>query len=43
MTELRHLSGAANLNYFWNFGGILMIMLISQIITGIVLVDALHP
>ncbi|MGL5117397.1 MAG: cytochrome b [Beijerinckiaceae bacterium] len=29
-----------NLNYFWTFGGILMIMLVSQIITGIVL--AMH-
>jgi ubiquinol-cytochrome c reductase cytochrome b/c1 subunit len=29
-----------NLNYFWTFGGILMVMLTSQIITGIVL--AMH-
>jgi ubiquinol-cytochrome c reductase cytochrome b subunit len=29
-----------NLNYFWTFGGILMIMLVSQIVTGIVL--AMH-
>jgi ubiquinol-cytochrome c reductase cytochrome b subunit len=29
-----------NLNYFWTFGGILSIMLVSQIITGIVL--AMH-
>ncbi len=29
-----------NLNYFWTFGGILMVMLMSQIITGIVL--AMH-
>lgn len=29
-----------NLNYFWTFGGILMIMLVSQILTGIVL--AMH-
>jgi ubiquinol-cytochrome c reductase cytochrome b/c1 subunit len=29
-----------NLNYFWTFGGILMVMLVSQIITGIVL--AMH-
>jgi ubiquinol-cytochrome c reductase cytochrome b/c1 subunit len=29
-----------NLNYFWTFGGILTIMLVSQIITGIVL--AMH-
>jgi ubiquinol-cytochrome c reductase cytochrome b/c1 subunit len=29
-----------NLNYFWTFGGILMVMLVAQIITGIVL--AMH-
>jgi ubiquinol-cytochrome c reductase cytochrome b subunit len=29
-----------NLNYFWTFGGILMVMLVSQIITGVVL--AMH-
>jgi ubiquinol-cytochrome c reductase cytochrome b subunit len=29
-----------NLNYFWTFGGILMLMLVSQIITGVVL--AMH-
>ncbi|MFM9975670.1 MAG: cytochrome bc complex cytochrome b subunit [Beijerinckiaceae bacterium] len=29
-----------NLNYFWTFGGILMVMLVSQIVTGIVL--AMH-
>ena len=29
-----------NLNYFWTFGGILMFMLVSQIVTGIIL--AMH-
>jgi ubiquinol-cytochrome c reductase cytochrome b/c1 subunit len=29
-----------NLNYFWTFGGILMLMLVSQIITGVIL--AMH-
>ena len=29
-----------NLNYFWTFGGILMLMLVAQIVTGIVL--AMH-
>ena len=29
-----------NLNYFWTFGGILMVMLVSQILTGVVL--AMH-
>jgi ubiquinol-cytochrome c reductase cytochrome b/c1 subunit len=29
-----------NLNYFWTFGGILMVMLVSQIITGVIL--AMH-
>ncbi|MDP3407815.1 cytochrome b/b6 [Bosea sp. (in: a-proteobacteria)] len=29
-----------NLNYFWTFGGILMLMLVSQIVTGIIL--AMH-
>jgi ubiquinol-cytochrome c reductase cytochrome b/c1 subunit len=29
-----------NLNYFWTFGGILMVMLVAQIVTGIVL--AMH-
>ncbi len=29
-----------NLNYFWTFGGILMLMLVAQIITGVVL--AMH-
>ncbi len=29
-----------NLNYFWTFGGILMLMLVSQIVTGVVL--AMH-
>jgi len=32
-----------NLNYFWTFGGILMLMLVSQIITGIVLVMHYTP
>jgi ubiquinol-cytochrome c reductase cytochrome b/c1 subunit len=32
-----------NLNYFWTFGAILMFMLISQIITGIVLVMHYTP
>jgi ubiquinol-cytochrome c reductase cytochrome b/c1 subunit len=29
-----------NLNYFWTFGGILMLMLVSQILTGVIL--AMH-
>ncbi len=29
-----------NLNYFWTFGGILMLMLVAQIVTGVVL--AMH-
>jgi ubiquinol-cytochrome c reductase cytochrome b subunit len=32
-----------NLNYFWTFGGILMFMLMSQIVTGIVLVMHYTP
>ena len=32
-----------NLNYFWTFGGILSVMLIAQIITGIVLVMHYTP
>jgi len=32
-----------NLNYWWTFGGILMIMLVSQLITGIVLVMHFTP
>jgi ubiquinol-cytochrome c reductase cytochrome b/c1 subunit len=32
-----------NLNYFWTFGGILVFMLVSQIITGIVLVMHYTP
>jgi ubiquinol-cytochrome c reductase cytochrome b/c1 subunit len=32
-----------NLNYFWTFGAILMVMLVSQIITGIVLVMHYTP
>lgn len=32
-----------NLNYFWTFGAILMVMLVSQILTGIVLVMHYTP
>jgi ubiquinol-cytochrome c reductase cytochrome b/c1 subunit len=32
-----------NLNYFWTFGGILTVMLVSQIVTGIVLVMHYTP
>jgi ubiquinol-cytochrome c reductase cytochrome b subunit len=45
IVRLMHDSGVSyptprNLNYFWTFGGILMLMLVSQIITGVVL--AMH-
>jgi ubiquinol-cytochrome c reductase cytochrome b subunit len=32
-----------NFNYFWNFGAIAMVMLITMIVTGITLYRGLHP